>query len=467
MLARTFQSTTLMTWLNMLVKSSSLLLLTPLAARYFDGQDFALWMTFTTMQSFFLLFDLGLSPTFIRFFAYLSSDKNLQSQQVNGVLFTYNSLLAAQNYFYRVTTIVVCIIGVVSGWYIFFLPGQNSFAENAIKFSQIGLVVAVSIFQLHIIKYGAIAQGLGKLAAWQKFQAYLGMINVIVTVAVLIFTKDLLVVLVGSSVSALIMYLLSARFIATEIESPHFFAQTSAASTNSHSVRKVVFEAGWRSALGILLSQGLILLSGILYTNLTEPSTLVGYLLLLQIMRASSSFSQPPFYSKIPYLSALYIQGHFSTITENTKRYFLRSLLVYVVISLIGYLFVTYFMSYFGRQSVQINKSLWYLALAAFFVERLGALNLQLYSISNHILWHIANGATGIVMLVLAYFFHSVYGIVAFPLSMLIAYLLFYTPYSMYFSNKLFSSLSISWWRSVYLPSLLSLAVAMAVVWRF
>ena len=34
--------------------------------------------------------------------------------------------------------------------------------------------------------------------------------------------------------------------------------------------------------------------------------------------------------------------------------------------------------------------------------ERVGALHIQLYSMTNHIVWHIANGVTGILLIVLA-----------------------------------------------------------------
>lgn len=53
-------------------------------------------------------------------------------------------------------------------------------------------------------------------------------------------------------------------------------------------------------------------------------------------------------------------------------------------------------------------------------VERIGTLHLQLYTTTNHIVWHVANGVTGIIPLCpipLAYWYLGVIGL---PLGMLV-----------------------------------------------
>jgi|SRR5690606_15643040 len=78
------------------------------------------------------------------------------------------------------------------------------------------------------------------------------------------------------------------------------------------------------------------------------------------------------------------------------------------------------------------------LVCAAFFAERLGAMYLQLYSTTNHIVWHIANGVTGVLMLVLGSLLYPLIGIAAFPTAMLGAYLGFYTWYAIRLSANAF-----------------------------
>jgi len=52
--------------------------------------------------------------------------------------------------------------------------------------------------------------------------------------------------------------------------------------------------------------------------------------------------------------------------------------------------------------------------------------------LASAIVWHIANGVTGGIMLALAYGLYPSQGIAAFPMAMLAAYSLFYTVFAMY-----------------------------------
>lgn len=65
----------------------------------------------------------------------------------------------------------------------------------------------------------------------------------------------------------------------------------------------------------------------------------------------------------------------------------------------------------------------------AFLLERYGAMYLQLYTLTNHIIWHIANGITGVVMITLVVLFHNNLDIYIYPIAMCIAYGLFFVPY--------------------------------------
>jgi uncharacterized membrane protein YdcZ (DUF606 family) len=85
-----------------------------------------------------------------------------------------------------------------------------------------------------------------------------------------------------------------------------------------------------------------------------------------------------------------------------------------------------------------VSPTIWLLTCCAFFLERLGAMYLQLYSTTNHIVWHIANGVTGTIMLALALLLYPHWGVLAFPAAMLAAYLSFYTWYAIRLSAQAF-----------------------------
>jgi hypothetical protein len=82
------------------------------------------------------------------------------------------------------------------------------------------------------------------------------------------------------------------------------------------------------------------------------------------------------------------------------------------------------------------------LGLAAL-TERFGAMHLQVYSTTNHIIWHWLNGITGLLWLGLMLALVPWIGLYAYPTGMLIAYIVFYSRVSMRRSH---ASLGISFW---------------------
>jgi hypothetical protein len=114
-----------------------------------------------------------------------------------------------------------------------------------------------------------------------------------------------------------------------------------------------------------------------------------------------------------------------------------------------------------GSNTPFVDNHIWWLLSAAFFTERLGAMYLQLYSTTNHIVWHIANGVTGVLMLGFAWLLFPHLDMAALPLAMLLAYAGFYTVYAIYLSRKAFN---FSWLRFEARSAALPLAAAAACV---
>ena len=83
-----------------------------------------------------------------------------------------------------------------------------------------------------------------------------------------------------------------------------------------------------------------------------------------------------------------------------------------------------------------VSPSLWMILGLAIFAERYGAMHLQLYSTTNHIVWHVANGVTGIIFLIASLALVGLIGVYAFPISMFISNIGFYAWYSAGFSYR-------------------------------
>jgi hypothetical protein len=79
-------------------------------------------------------------------------------------------------------------------------------------------------------------------------------------------------------------------------------------------------------------------------------------------------------------------------------------------------------------------------------------MHIQLYSITNHIVWHIANGITGVIMLLSSLVLYPVIEVYAFPMALVIGYLGFYAWYCSGYSYRAFNLGFFAYERNVMLP---------------
>jgi len=82
---------------------------------------------------------------------------------------------------------------------------------------------------------------------------------------------------------------------------------------------------------------------------------------------------------------------------------------------------------------------LWGLMGFAFFFERYGSMHIQLYSLTNNIIWHKANGVAGFIYILTSYILFPLINIYSFPMGMFIGYIFFYCWYTAYHSYKTFN----------------------------
>jgi len=89
-------------------------------------------------------------------------------------------------------------------------------------------------------------------------------------------------------------------------------------------------------------------------------------------------------------------------------------------------------------------------------------MHLQLYSLTNRIVWHIASGVTGVLLCLLVVPLHAVAGPLALPLAMLLAHAVFYAPYSVRLSLRQIGRGWLAFERSAAIPPALAMAAATA-----
>jgi hypothetical protein len=203
-------------------------------------------------------------------------------------------------------------------------------------------------------------------------------------------------------------------------------------------VWREVAPAAWRSGLGVLLNQGAIQGSGLVYAQLAAPAEVAAYLLALRVMQGLSEVAGVPFYIRLPAMARLYAEKNAPALAASAARGMLWAnwLLVAGVLALAWA--GASLLAAIGSRTPFVAPAVWWMLATAILVERIGAMHLQLYSVTNRVLWHIANGVAGVLMICTMPPAYLALGLPGLPLGMLIGYAAFYTPFSMACSYRAF-----------------------------
>jgi O-antigen/teichoic acid export membrane protein len=224
-----------------------------------------------------------------------------------------------------------------------------------------------------------------------------------------------------------------------------------------------VWPSAWRAGIGVAMSQGVTQCSGLIYAQLGESQSVASYLLALRLQVTLASMANAPFASKLPLLSRWWAEGSKDRIVAAARRAMSLTLWA-VVVPLVGLgVLGPLLLKWIGSRTSFPDPWVWWLLGAATFAERYGAMHLQLYSLSNRIVWHVANGVGGALAIGTAAAMFPQLGVAALPLGMLLGNLLFYCPYSAKLSHRQFD-LS---WRTFDAPvavAPMAFAVAIAAV---
>jgi O-antigen/teichoic acid export membrane protein len=203
-------------------------------------------------------------------------------------------------------------------------------------------------------------------------------------------------------------------------------------------VMRTVVPAAWRSGLGVVATYGAIQGSGVAYAQLAAPAEVASYLLALRLMQALGDTASVPFNAKLPALARMYADGRSAELIATAARGMLWVNWLFVCgIAAIG-LTGASLLAFIGSRTPFVASEVWWLLGTALLVERIGAMHLQLSSTTNRIVWHIANGISGLLMIGAMALGYAWLGVAGLPLGMLAAYAAFYAPFSMRHSYRAF-----------------------------
>jgi hypothetical protein len=175
------------------------------------------------------------------------------------------------------------------------------------------------------------------------------------------------------------------------------------------------------------------------YSQFAAPTAAAAYFVAFRFVQAASELSQAPFYSKLPRLARLYAEGSEATLIALAARGMRLAYGTFVLAVVALGMLAPAFLKLVGSTVPFVTPTLWLAMAFAFFVERFGGMHMQLFSITNRVVWHIANGVTGVLLIAFTAALLPFTGVFAFPFGMLLGYLSFYSWWSALLVFRAFS----------------------------
>ena len=437
----------------------------------FPTEEVRFWLTLNSLLILNLLVEVGFSSTFGRLYAYAMAGKGpgelgIQGDKIEGAKRDPNwntvHLLngAGQRIFLILATVYFFVLVTLGTWVVGDVVGGLS--NPAAGWAAWGVMVIAQPLAFLGKKYGCYLSGTGLIAINQRFTALVSLLSTMVIVTALLLGAGIFVVILVGQLTAMAS-LLRLRFLAVRERQDRYW--DSLFGKSSDDVWKVAWPSAWKSAIGHLSLTGATHLSVIIFSKGVDGLEGAAYLLTLRLISTISQVSNAPFYSKLPFLGRLRGEGDLGSFVKLAKRGMSFSMNVFVL-GILG-------LAVAGPSLFEIFKkevgfppiNLWLGMGVAFAMQRFGAMHLQLYTTTNHVVWHWVGGITAIPLLATLFIGIPMIGGMALPLALLLAYGFVYAPWSAVLSYR---SLKMKFWdfeRTVSIPSLVLLMMGLAFIY--
>lgn len=434
---RLMRSSTGAAWIALASRLLGPLVILPVVLAKWSSQDVALWLLFTSVASLQLMLDFGLSPTFARAVAYAKGGVALDRLTARVVEAqplaqtppdpkTVTALFIAILSTYRRLGVAVGVLALTAGsaavWRAISTSDESTEAWAA--WCVVAFGTGVAAFRLG---YNTIATGSDAIGPLMRREAFCAIGGNVSALVVLTFEGGLFGVVLTQQVwNVFGMYLVARLTRKLPLWALVDWNDVGARRRRWTLVR-AIWPRAWRSGVASVMSWGVIHVVGIVYSMWLVGPELASFLLSLRMMYFLNTFSQAPFYTKLPRLSMLVAQGRRSEGIElagSGMRWALWSFSVPVV--LVG-AFMPGVLNLLGSDTLFVSRSFWWILSLAVFFERYGAMHLQFYMATNHVVGHIANGVTGFGILAFATSFFPMLDVYAFALASMVFYLGFYS----------------------------------------
>lgn len=429
---RAWNSPTLTTWASLGTSLGRFVFVLPLVLTRFDSADVAIWYLMFTFTTFMGFLDFGFSATTSRYYSYAMGGATDLRRPREGAIGEPNHQLIGRLYltlravFLPIGFGAAVLVGTV-GTLLMAKPVAAS-PDPVSAWTAWGIVLFGSIVGFIGGMYSTYLQGTNQVALVRRWEAISSSGAIATNVLVLLLGGNLvhlaLATLAWTLVNVLRNRWLVHRYAHEPLGRGPIFARDPA-------VIAAIWSSAWRSGLGVLLNAGIVRLSAGFLAQLANPVELAAYLIAFNFLDRLNQFAQAPFYSRLPALAAAYSQGDREAVTDSSRRGMLLTIGTFVAgVVVIGFA-AQVMLDAIGSSTPFIGLKFWFLMAAGLLIHRFGAMQLQLQTLTNKVVWHVADGVSGVLFLVAWLGLFSWIGLYAIPVALILAYGGFYTPYAM------------------------------------
>jgi O-antigen/teichoic acid export membrane protein len=437
---KAWNSPTIMTWMSYSTKALSLFIVLPLILKQFSAEEISLWYLFSSIITLTSLADLGFKATFSRIIAFamggakdvavFKGDTVVNDAKPNWKLI--EKICSNMNMIYIFLTLLLIVI--------FFTFGSWSLLKpiSLVQDTQEAWIAWwVIIFTSAIKFYGTIysnyLEGLNKIALIRRIESFMSLGAILTTIAVLLLGGTILQLVIALQIWV-VLNVIRNWYLARIVEEGRY--KLFKAQVFDKVLFMKIWKPAWRAGISGLMSNGLTHITGILYAQVGAVDLVAAYLLALKLITQIREISMAPFYSKIPLLTRLRVEGNLELLKQKAQKGMFLGHMVFVIGVILISLFSEDLLNAINSNVDFVSNEFWLLLSVAFFIHRYGAMHMQLYLTTNHVISHISDGVSGLIFIVTVFLTINIFDIYAIPIAMIIAYLGFYSWYAAYYSYK-------------------------------
>ncbi|MEY4987422.1 MAG: hypothetical protein RL567_1201 [Bacteroidota bacterium] len=446
-------SPTITTWFSYSTKAFTLFGVLPLVLKKISDADIVLWYLFSTIVIIQSLADLGFRQTFSRFISYAHegvkdliaindlSSNHLNSEANQPNIDLLNRIVSCMKHIYWPLTCLVFILMITFGTWFIYKPIQASNNVNQSWLSWI-ILVLVSSITFYGKLYLNFLEGIFKIALVRRVEILTSSGAIGCSILVLVFVPTLLNLIIVNQ-GWLLISTFRDYYLCRKVENG-LYLKVSKPLPFEKDIFSIIWQPAWRSGVSGLMSIGLTNVTGLIFAQIGSTASVASYLLSLRIITQIRDFSMAPFYSKLPLMAMLRAKNELSTLLKVVKKSMFLSNFVFILGVIFVGIFSDYLLNLINSKVHFVTQEMWLLLSFAFLAHRFGAMHMQVYLSTNHVISHIADGVSGIIYVVVSLFLSKSQGIYAIPIGMIAGYLGFYSWYA---AKNSYKSLKTSFWN--------------------